>query len=71
MIVGMILAGCVTGAIAAGAAFVLGQGILTALLIYAGAGSVCVLLAAVCAALRPDPTRKKEAGPRQARLQRS
>ena len=55
MIVGVILAGCGLGAVAALSALVLGQGVLMALLIYAGTGCACVLALAVLAALRPGP----------------
>jgi hypothetical protein len=55
MIVGMILAGCMTGAVAALAALVLGQGVWMALLIYSGTGILAVLAGATLVALRADP----------------
>ena len=55
MIIGLILFGSLIGAIAALIAFVLGQGVLVALLIYLGVGSVCTLVLALRMALRHDP----------------
>ena len=55
MIVGVILAGCMIGAVAALAALVLGQGVWMALLIYSGTGILAVLVGAALVALRADP----------------
>lgn len=54
MIVGLILAGCVTGAGAALIALALGQGVWMALLIYSGTGVLGVLVGAMLVALRGD-----------------
>ena len=70
MIVGVILAGCGLGAVAALGALVLGQGVLMALLIYSGTGCACVLALAALAALRPDPATCHDTKIRPARLQR-
>jgi hypothetical protein len=66
MIVGLILAGSVTGAVAALAALLLGQGIWTALLIYSGTGVLGVLAGAVLVAWRAAPASRLEADPRAA-----
>lgn len=55
MIVGLILAGCVIGDVAALIALVLGQTIWMALLIYSGASAFGVLAGAVIASRRGDP----------------
>ena len=55
MIVGIILAGGVIGAVAAGTALVLGQTGWLALLIYSGTGTFAVLAGAALVALRGDP----------------
>ena len=67
MIVGLILVGCMVGAVAALGALLLGQGVLIALLIYSGTGCACVLALALCAALRPE--REPDTAP-PARVQR-
>lgn len=54
MIVGMILAGGMIGAVAAAAALILGQGIWMALLIYSGTGICAVLAGAALVALQAD-----------------
>jgi len=60
MIIGLILAGSVVGAVAGGTALVLGQELWTSLLIYCGTGIVAVLLGAArmatrgCAGSQPD-----------------
>lgn len=60
MIVGMILAGGVIGAVAAGTALVLGQTVWLALLIYSGTGTFAVLAGASLVALRADPVPRPE-----------
>lgn len=62
MIVGLILAGCVTGAGAALVALLLGQGVWTALLIYSGTGVLAVLAGAGLVALRGDKRSRPAAG---------
>jgi len=63
MIVGVILAGCMTGAVAALSALVLGQGVWMALLIYSGTGIVAVLACAALVALRADPAPRTDIRP--------
>jgi uncharacterized membrane protein YkgB len=55
MIVGVVLAGGVIGAVAALVALLLGQGVWMALLIYSGTGILAVLACAALSALRTDP----------------
>ena len=62
MIVGVILAGWVIGAVAALAALVLGQGVWMALLIYSGTGVLAVLAGAGLVALRRDAARHGATG---------
>ena len=52
MIIGLILAGSVVGAVAGGTALVLGQDLWMALLIYCGTGIVAVLVGAARVAKR-------------------
>lgn len=63
MIVGLILAGTVLGAVAASIALVLGQSIWMALLIYSGAGTIGVLAGAFIAAVRGKPVEKAQTVP--------
>ncbi len=57
MVVGLILAGCATGAGAAVTALMMGQGVWTALLIYSGTGVLGLLAGAGIVALRGDEAR--------------
>ena len=68
MIVGVILAGCGLGAVAALSALLMGQTIWMALLIYSATGCACVLAVAVFAARRPEP--RSDTKTRPVRLQR-
>ena len=70
MIVGVILAGCGLGAVAALGSLLMGQTIWMALLIYSGTGCACVLALAALAALRPDPAPRSDTEIRSVRLQR-
>ena len=62
MIVGVIFAGCMIGAVAALAALVLGQTVWMALLIYSGTGVLAVLACAVRVALRADAAPQPDIG---------